>query len=105
MFINISEICEWAGTSPSQRNFREGENILRAGHLISCGKHENESRENSLIKLTAYCLQTSQLKASPHEITGEISETGKIIFISCSCKAGLGAKCKHVLATLLYCHR
>lgn len=105
MFINISEICEWAGTNPSQRNFREDENILRAGHLISCGKHENRTRESESVKLTAYCLQMSQLRASPHEIIGEISEAGKIISISCSCKAGLGGKCKHVLATLLYCHR
>ncbi|KYM94638.1 hypothetical protein ALC62_14725 [Cyphomyrmex costatus] len=103
--FSINEICEWAGTNPSQRNFREGENILRAGHLISCGKHENQTCESESVKLTAYCLQTSQLRASPHEITAEISEAGKIISISCSCKAGLGEKCKHVLATLLYCHR
>lgn len=103
--ISISEICEWAGTNPSQRNFREGENILKAGHLISCGKHENQTLESNSVKLTAHCLQMSQLRASPHEITGEISAIGKIISISCSCKAGLGEKCKHVLATLLYCHR
>lgn len=59
--FSINEICEWAGTNPSQRNFREGENILRAGHLISCGKHKNETCESGSVKLTAYCLQTSQL--------------------------------------------
>ena len=25
--------------------------------------------------------------------------------MSCSCKSGLGGKCKHVLGTLLYCHQ
>lgn len=75
---------------------------MKAGHLISCEKHENQSENDSM---TAHCLQTSQLRASLHEITREILATGKIISILCPCKAGLGEKYKHVLATLLYCHR
>jgi hypothetical protein len=52
----------------------------------------------------AFCMQSSGLKEKPHEIHGEISFTDEILSKVCSCKAGLGEKCKHIVGTLLYCH-
>lgn len=104
MSLNIKEICDWAGTNPSQRNFTQGEKILSAGHLIKCAKSVfEESGEH--IEITAFCMQTSNLRDKPHEIEGKISCTGKILHMVCSCKAGQGEKCKHITATLLYCSR
>ena len=47
----------------------------------------------------------SSLKREPHEIKGEVLGSGSIISMTCTCRAGLGEKCKHVLGTLLYCYR
>ncbi|KAK0165540.1 hypothetical protein PV328_004047 [Microctonus aethiopoides] len=51
----------------------------------------------------AFCMQTSQLKNKPHEINCSVSCDGKILSMVCTCKAGLGEKCKHNFGTLFYC--
>ena len=33
----MSEICKWAETDSAKRNFKEGKQDLRAGHIIKCG--------------------------------------------------------------------
>lgn len=103
--INIRVICDWAGTNPKQRNFVEGERILKAGHLIKFGKNKEKCERSGVVNFTAYCLKTSKLKENPHEINGEVTLSGEISSIQCSCKAGLGEQCKHIIATLLYCNR
>ncbi|XP_039312415.1 uncharacterized protein LOC105199508 [Solenopsis invicta] len=60
---------------------------------------------NDIFEITAFCLQTSDLKGVPHEIKGNINKEGKVISMKCSCKAGLGSACKHILAVLFYCSR
>lgn len=86
-------------------SFFLGEAILNAGHLILCGISD---KTKTLLKLFALCLQTSALASHPHEISASFSVVNNNINIlkaTCSCKAGLGGKCKHVAATLLFCTR
>ena len=39
MILSKEEICRWANTSDSKRNFKEGEWIHNAGHIIYYGKN------------------------------------------------------------------
>lgn len=105
MKVLIEEICKFANTQPSHKNFIGGESILDVGHLIKCGIQQTDNSSDSVYNIIAFCLQTSHLKDSPHEIFGAISLDGKVMGMSCSCKAGEGQDCKHVVATLLYCNR
>ncbi|XP_066586740.1 uncharacterized protein [Prorops nasuta] len=102
--ISLKSICIWAGTNPSQRNFVEGERIYQSGHIIKCGTNER-SENDATISFTALCLQTSNLRGNPHEINGIVSNTGDILNCVCSCKAGAGKKCKHIIGSLLYCYQ
>ena len=102
MILSKEESCCWANTSDSKRNFKEGERIINAGHIIYCRKNIDF---NGLVRLSAKCLSTSSLKGEPHEIKGELLSSGRILSMTCACKAGLGEKCKHVLGILLYCYR
>ncbi|XP_051173414.1 uncharacterized protein LOC127289492 [Leptopilina boulardi] len=65
MILNISDVCAFANATPSTRNFLEGEKLLHAGHLLFCGK---EAKEDNLINLIAFCIQSSKIKDAPHEI-------------------------------------
>ena len=102
MILRKEEICRWASTSDSKRNFKEGERIINAGHIILCGKNIDF---NGVVRLSAKCLSTSSLKKEPHGIKGEVLSSEHLISMTCTCKAGLGEKCKLVLGTLLYCYR
>ncbi|XP_011685215.1 PREDICTED: uncharacterized protein LOC105448392 [Wasmannia auropunctata] len=86
------------------KNFIEGNRVLKAEHIIKIGKNAENVR-GDCVNLTALCLQTSHLKQSPHEITGKVRRNREVVSMKCSCKAGLGEKCKHIIAALLYCSR
>ena len=101
MFLTMSQICEWAGTNPAERKFIEGERVFKAGHVIKCGKNVAEDGQVSFIAL---CLQTTNIRLAPHEIKGEV-DSKRITSCTCSCKAGLGEKCKHIVAVLLHCYQ
>lgn len=102
MKLSISEICNFTNSTPSCRNFVEGERVLNANHVIFCDKI---SVNDECVCFIAFCLQTSNLRSNPHEITGSISSDGKILNIKCSCKAGLSKKCKHSVAVFLHLNR
>ncbi|XP_050457534.1 uncharacterized protein LOC126854641 [Cataglyphis hispanica] len=102
--FSINELFDWAGSNLAQKNYKNAEQILAAGHLIRCGKNI-EKVNSDVVSFTALCLQSSHVKEKPHEIEGLISKSGKFLSVNCSCKAGKGAKCKHVVAALLYCYR
>ncbi|XP_058800606.1 uncharacterized protein LOC131669618 [Phymastichus coffea] len=102
MLLTINEICIWAGENPSQRRFVEGERILAVGHLLNCGRTDVKV---GVVKVKAFCLQTTAIKEKPHEIDIDISESGCILNCTCTCKASLSGKCKHVVAALLHCYR
>ena len=80
-----------------------GEKALKAHHLETCGKVDGTDTNES-VKKVAFCIQSSSLKSNPHEIRGDISVNGEIKSMTCSCVSGQGELCKHILATLLYCH-
>ncbi|XP_046473194.1 uncharacterized protein [Neodiprion pinetum] len=100
--ITIQDICQWSGSTPSHRNFREGERLVAAKHLLNCGIVKEDS---DVFEISASCIQTSNVRGSPHEIHGILGKNGEVKSITCSCKAGLGEKCKHIMAALLFCSR
>ena len=34
----MSKVCKWTGADSSKRNFKEGEQVLRAGYIIKSGQ-------------------------------------------------------------------
>ena len=100
MIITIQEICQWAETDPGKRNFIGGEKVLNAGHLTTCGRVKNAYDANNIV----YKIFEHNNNNEPHKIHGQISRKGAIMKFECSRKAEKGERCKHVLATLLYCH-
>ena len=102
MRLEIGEVCKFAKCGVSSRNFVEGEILLiNAGYVLNCGTID-ESAEHNLL---AFCVQTSGVKERPHTIKGEIGARGKILSMTCSCKAGLSEMCKHIVGVLLYVTR
>ena len=101
MRLEIGEVCKFAKCGVSSRNFVEGERLLNAGHVLNCGKIDGSAEHN----LLAFCVQMSGVKERPHTIKGEISAGGKILSMTCSCKAGLSEMWKHIVGVLLYVTR
>lgn len=100
MLINMLNIFDWTKSNDLDERFVEGLQVLGAEHIIQFGKIIEKSTAE-LISIHARCMQSSTLKNAPHTLTGEITVIGKILKFTCSCKAGQGEKCKHVIATLL----
>lgn len=101
----MKNICDYAGSNPEQRKFIEGERFYQSKFIIKCGKNE-QSKDSDTSGHSAVCLQTSAIKdKNPHQINGEISKSGEILHASCTCKSGLGEKCKHIIAALLYIYK
>jgi len=103
MLLTIREICKFADCNVQSRNFVEGEKCLNSKHILKCGKMI--SSDTAVMNIIGFCMQTSNLKSTPHTIKMIIHENGSIMNSECSCKAGLSGKCKHTLAVLLYCTR
>lgn len=101
MYISEQEICRWGETNPSKRNYIEGKKIASAGHIVKCGKIVDKNSSDA-VRFVAFCIQTSNLRDKPHEINGSMSCDGTILSMVCTCKAGLGEKCKHIFGTLLH---
>ncbi|KAK0077610.1 hypothetical protein PV325_003677 [Microctonus aethiopoides] len=62
----------------------------------------NNERSDTVSFTAYYCLKTSKLKKIPHKIIGTDKLNGKIISVPCSCEAGLGEQCKHIIAIHCY---
>ena len=56
----------------------EGERLLKAGHIIKCGKDKEISESSGAVKFTAYCLKTSKLKED--NLFGGLSEGTAVVF-------------------------
>ena len=56
--LSNEEICNWDNISDSKRNFKEGERIIIAAHIIYCGKYIDF---NGSMRLSSKCLSTSNL--------------------------------------------
>lgn len=106
MRLTTAEVCRYGNCTPTSRHYLEGERILNAkprSHLLNCGK---TGFTDSIIKLQAYVVSTSGLRGTPHSINGEIDINDcKVKRFECSCKAGSGEQCKHILAVLIHCNR
>ena len=86
MILSKEEIWRWANISDSKINFKEGEQIINAGHIIYCWKNIDF---NGSVRLSSNCLSKSSWKGEPHEIKGEVSKSGRILSMTCTFKAGL----------------
>ena len=103
MILSKEEICRWANTSDSKRNFKDGERIINACHIIYCGKNIDF---NGSVGLSAECLSISSLKKEPQEIKGEVLSSGRIILVW-HALAKLAWKknvSMYILGILLYCY-
>lgn len=104
-FLSLKNLFLYLEASPTSRCINEGESIINAHHIITCGILE---RTAILIKLFALCLKTSALLEAPHEIKGELkinNEDVQVVEFVCSCAAGLSKRCKHIAGVLLMCTR
>ncbi|KAJ8909630.1 hypothetical protein NQ315_007338 [Exocentrus adspersus] len=101
----LKEIFRYLNATPSSRCINEGECLVNASHIISCGK---TTETQDTIKIQGLCLQTSALSSAPHIIIGQFNVSQEEVVIdsfTCSCKAGCGGCCKHIAAVLIYCTR
>ena len=89
----------------SKRCLNEGEAILNSHHIVCCGVKANPPGSENDIHIFALCLQTSNLKAQPHEVNVILNHEKSVKKGHCSCKAGLSGTCKPVVASLLYTNR
>ncbi|XP_062702450.1 uncharacterized protein LOC115267022, partial [Aedes albopictus] len=97
--ITIVDILDYVGDSV--RPIKEGFAVFDANHIICLGYRTTNT---SSVHITAYVTQSSHPGHSPHQVNldlgpgpGSVSEW----ILNCTCKAGT-AKCKHIIACLLY---
>lgn len=93
----MADILDYFGTA--KRPLRAGEEIVDAGwvHAIGIAPLPAIGRVIGLV------IQTSSLDDYPHEVTlNNLEDINLKWKCSCSCKAGLGEKCKHIAACLIH---
>lgn len=105
MKLTLSSICEYGKCTIGSRNLTLGEQLLNSNYLLLCGRINTHLTDTTNYDILAYCKQYSYPDGKPHKICGKIFGNGSIQSFQCSCKAGLGEKCKHIIATLLFCNR
>lgn len=104
--IRLNNIYKYAKATLESRNMIEGQAVLNSGNLLLCGISESSQDQ---FELYCLCMHSSTISSDPHEITGILAMNGAlsgdlhIKKMVCSCKAGLGQACKHIVAVLLYC--
>lgn len=105
MRLSITVYTAYLEGSEHSKCVVEGENVLNAGHLILAGKTGHSDNTTFIYGL---CLQSSAIFQQPHEIKGELINSGGVLTIlkmHCSCKAGNSGRCKHISAFLIKCIR
>lgn len=75
--------------------------MWQSGHVIKVGV---KRVVGGITEILGFVVQTSNIRGAPHEVTLEYRKKNDWN-IKCSCKAGLGHKCKHALAVLLFIQR
>ncbi|KAF5280057.1 hypothetical protein FQR65_LT15109 [Abscondita terminalis] len=99
MLITLSNIIAYVNNECNKKRPLElGIQLYEGEYIVSCGLVNAD-------KIEARCI-TSQINAVPHKIEiifGNFSDY-KQWRCSCSCKAGAGEQCKHIVATLFYVH-
>lgn len=92
--VLVADIYDYVG--PTCNNLR-GEAVLRADHVVRCGLKN--------IEVFAYVLKSSGVLEDPHTVNIKLSKDPQKWACECSCKAGKGGKCKHVVAVLFHVNR
>lgn len=85
----------------AKRPLKEGLNIYFCQHVVKAGVI---SQSRTFTQYFGLVVQTSSPRSTPHEINLKICENPGEWFAQCSCKAGLGRKCKHIVAVMLFVH-
>lgn len=85
----------------SHRPLKEGENLWRNGHVLKVGVKRFVGIGAEIL---GFVVQTSNIRGAPHEVA-LTCRNSKDWSVKCSCKAGLGRKCKHAVAVLLHVQR
>lgn len=97
--ISLADIVRYL--DGAHRPIREGENLLKSGHVLRVGV---KCYAGTGAVILGFVVQTSNIRGAPHEVTIDFKDRKKWS-CKCSCKAGLGHKCKHAIAVLLYIQR
>ena len=102
--ITIAEICRFGDTNPSKNNYIGAERIVKTtNNLFFVGKTVHS---DGTTLINAKCISVSNLRGkTPLNINGKIDSNFKILEMQCTCTAGAGEKCKHIIATLIYCYK
>lgn len=85
----------------SKRPLKEGMNLYMCQHVVKAGV---TVERKSFTEYFGLVLQTTSPRSAPHQINLKICEDPIQWYAKCSCKAGLGHKCKHIVAVMLYLH-
>lgn len=87
----------------NRRVFTEGERVLNAKHVLSCGI---VMKTQKVIQFMALCLSSIKFDTPPYEvkISVDLTSTPKAVRTHCSCKAG-NLACKHTSAVLFKIQR
>lgn len=95
----MNNIIEFLGDGV--RPLKAGLDLQKSKHVINAGR---SNIKNDKIDIFGQVLQTSNPRGLPHnvKISGVKENNVKNWVATCSCKAGLGQKCKHIFAVLLY---
>ncbi|OXA41640.1 hypothetical protein Fcan01_23880 [Folsomia candida] len=77
---------------------------LKKGQLLFEGKHVHQVSEqighDNTSDITSKCTPQAWTSPLPYNINIRVDENPKILTGSCTCKAGIIGKCKHVAATV-----
>lgn len=95
----MNDIIDYLGDAT--RPLKAGLDLYKSQHVINAGK---ANVSDDAIDVYGQVLQSSDPRGVPHDIkiTGVRPNNVEDWLAVCSCKAGLGHKCKHIFAVLLY---
>lgn len=103
--VSLNEILTFVESTAASRNIKEGEQVINSKLIAVVGN--TDLTENSA-SIFGMCQSTSALKSHGHAVNGKllfVQNEARIKSMDCSCKAGSGHACKHIVAILLFYNR
>jgi hypothetical protein len=106
--ISLGQLCSYLSAEATSRCIVEGEQYLKNKLYRTFGF--TKWTEEGEVHIYSHAVQISDI-SEPHTVKGVIvlDEEGtgvaEIKDFTCSCKAGLGERCKHISAVLLLLNR
>lgn len=107
--VYLSDIIEYAGVCDTNFNITKflqqyklgkGQSFVDAGHTGEIFHHQI-SKESTVCLVRSDCIPSQHIKDDPHKIWICVEkETGTIRSSYCTCTAGLGSPCVHVVSVL-----